>query len=71
MLSWLHWATGGGSAAGAYAERALRAHPGRDVPTLVLVKLQRNELPEWAFRTNPARGDAFDSLLHGQRTAAG
>jgi hypothetical protein len=71
MLAWLHWASGGGSAAGAYAERALRAHPGRDVPTLVLVKLQRNELPEWAFRRDPGKADAYEALLAGERTATG
>ena len=71
MLAWLHWASGGGSAAGAYAQRALRAHPGRDVPTLVLVKLQRNELPDWAFRRDPAKADPVESLLAGERTAAG
>ena len=59
------------AAAGAYAERALRAHPGRDVPSLVLVKLQRNELPEWAFRRDPAKADAYEALLAGERTATG
>jgi hypothetical protein len=63
MLAWLHWASGGGSAAGEYAERALRAHPGRDVPSIVLAKVQGGELPEWAFRAKPARRDGLAALL--------
>ena len=63
MLAWLHWASGASSAAAAYAERALRSHPGRDVPSLVLAKVQRGELPRWAFRPHPGRRDPFADLL--------
>lgn len=59
MLSWLYWAYGGNSAAGAYAQRALAAHPGRDIPTLVLGKVQRTELPQWAFRKNAHKPDRY------------
>jgi hypothetical protein len=37
----------------------------------VLVKLQRNELPEWAFRARPQRADAYESLLAGEGAASG
>jgi hypothetical protein len=62
MLAWLHWAVGGSSAAASYATRALQRHPGRDVPSLVLAKVQRNELPEWAFRRD-GRRDPYAALL--------
>ncbi|MFD1722625.1 DUF4192 family protein [Amnibacterium endophyticum] len=59
MLAWLHWAVGGGSIAGVLAERALALDPGRDVPSLVLARVQRGELPEWAFREDPTAPDPF------------
>lgn len=59
MLSWLHWASGGSSAAAAYARRSLLVEPGRDVPGLVLAKVQTNTLPEWAFRADPTEPDPY------------
>jgi hypothetical protein len=69
LLAWLHWASGGSSAAAAYATRALRLAPGRDIPSLVLGKVQRNELPEWAFRPDPGRPDRFAALLEDRAVA--
>jgi hypothetical protein len=62
-LSWLHWACGASSAAGALAARALDRHDDRDIAPTVLRKAQRGELPAWAFRRNPARADPFEALL--------
>lgn len=70
MLSWLHWAHGGSSAAADHATRALRADPGRDVAAVVLAKIRRGDLPEWAFRPDPRKPDPFESLLRTERTAA-
>ncbi|WP_375388510.1 hypothetical protein [uncultured Amnibacterium sp.] len=71
MLAWLHWACGASSAAASYALRALRHHPGRDVPTMVLGKVERNELPLWAFRANPGRPDRFERLVEGGPAVVG
>jgi hypothetical protein len=71
MLAWLHWACGASSAAASYALRALRHHPGRDVPSLVLAKVQRNELPQWAFRVHPGRPDPFEQLVADAQAVAG
>jgi hypothetical protein len=71
MLAWLLWARGGSSAAGSYALRALERHPGRDVPSLVLAKVQRGELPEWAFSRDGVRRDPYAALLEEAPAAAG
>jgi hypothetical protein len=71
MLAWLHWACGASSAAASYATRALAQQPGRDVPTLVLAKVQRNELPRWAFRADAGRPDPFEALVEGGAAVAG
>lgn len=71
MLCWLHWASGGSSVAAAYAERALRAHPGRDIPSLVLGKVRQGEMPAWAFRRNPTKPDPYEALVGQQHAAAG
>jgi hypothetical protein len=70
MLAWLHWASGGSSAAGAYAQRCLRSSPGRDVATLVLAQVERGALPAWAFRARPERGAGLDALLAEAEAAA-
>lgn len=62
-LSWLHWACGASSAAGALAARALDRHSDRDIAPIVLGKVQRGELPQWAYRKDPSKPDRFDALL--------
>jgi hypothetical protein len=62
-LSWLHWACGASSAAGALAARALQRHDDRDIAPIVLGKAERGVLPAWAFRRNPAKVDPFEALL--------
>lgn len=59
MLAWLHWALGGGSLAGALADRAEGVDPGRDVPAFVRSRVERGMLPEWAFRADPTEVDPF------------
>lgn len=68
-LSWLHWACGASSAAAALASRALERHDDRDIAPIVLGKVQRGELPAWAYRSDPAKADAFEALLEPQRAA--
>jgi hypothetical protein len=69
-LSWLHWARGGSSTAARYAERAIERRPDRDIAPIVLGKVQRGELPAWAFRADPGKADPFEALLEPQ-TATG
>lgn len=62
MLAWLHWAIGSGSIAGALANRAQRADPGRDVPSFVLSRVGGGVLPEWAYAEDPAALDPLREL---------
>ena len=68
-LSWLHWACGASSAAGALAARALQRHDDRDIAPIVLAKAQRGVLPQWAFREDPTKPDRYEALL-GERASA-
>jgi hypothetical protein len=68
-LAWLHWACGGSSTAARYAMRAMERRPDRDIAPIVLGKVQRGELPAWAFRADPAKTDPFEALLQAQPAA--
>lgn len=63
MLAWLHWALGGGSVAGALADRAEAVDPGRDVPGFIRSRVGLGALPQWAFRADPTAPDPFDALV--------
>lgn len=67
-LAWLHWACGASSTAGALAERALRQHADRDLAPMLLDRVRRGVLPDWAYREDPSRPDPFDALLTPPRT---
>lgn len=62
-LCWLEWARGASSAAAALAARALQQDDDRDIAPIVLAKVQRGALPEWAFRKDPSKPDRYEELL--------
>jgi hypothetical protein len=62
-LSWLHWASGASSAAGALAARSLEQHDDRDIAPILLEKTRRGVLPQWAYRQDPTKADRFGALL--------
>ena len=51
--AWLEWALGRGSIAGAFVDLALAADPSDTFAAWLGIRLQRGELPEWAFRASP------------------
>ncbi len=51
--AWLEWALGRGSIAGAFVDLALAADPTDVFAAWLGMRLQRGELPEWAFRATP------------------
>ncbi|MGO3152195.1 MAG: DUF4192 family protein [Galactobacter sp.] len=51
VLGWLYWAGGGGSAAGAHLQEALRLDPSLRMAALLLALVDSGKLPEWGFRS--------------------
>ncbi len=51
--AWFEWALGRGSIAGAFVDLALAADPTDVFAAWLGMRLQRGELPEWAFRATP------------------
>lgn len=54
MLAWLYWASGGGSIAGALADRALAEDPRQELAQHVKALTDAGRLPGWAFSEDPA-----------------
>lgn len=55
MLSWMSWAVGAGSAAGAYADAALDIDPEYGMALLMLTMLQNGLMPEWWFEDSASK----------------